>query len=569
MTKFKFISCAILTTLSINGCSKILEPVSFYGAGRDGAAASAQEEFTINIEGLTFKTAQKANADPYPRQLMLTGSGSGANVFSESDFLNFNIPPVIKNAGYLLGFGDEVSFLQLNEFMNEVAQWPASSLKADYLLGVGDVLKFVQLNEAVDKVDVSFDDDGLIRPNTKNEDTLLETRGLIGTDGNVLLFGVGNVGAANRTLNDVRTEVRNIMIINGLAPNFQLEISNFLSKKAYVNTKNEPSRVVPINNLPVTLKEIALNDRVTRSSKSSSIIKLTRDGQTFSISAEQLFDRNAPEVFIQDKDQIEIDIVPNASTKTLSVVGSRGYILLPGVGSINAINRTLDDLHTNISNILIKKGLVLSFQLELTKFKSKKAYFIEKNKSSVIIPITNSKITLKELIISSKKGTSADGLSLITLQRNEEVFRMTWNQIFDPRTPDIWIQDQDQVEFESLTYKPGQVFALSGSGNAKMVPIDPSNRETLADILFTSGGALSNVLAKRSEIYLLRGQNPSVAYHLDAQNVSRILVAAKTELRPNDIIFVADRPIISFSRILSELSPLQMLIKDVRDNTLF
>ena len=85
--------------------------------------------------------------------------------------------------------------MQLNEFMNEVAQWPASSLKADYLLGVGDVLKFVQLNEAVDKVDVSFDDDGLIRPNTKNEDTLLETRGLIGTDGNVLLFGVGNVGA--------------------------------------------------------------------------------------------------------------------------------------------------------------------------------------------------------------------------------------------------------------------------------------------------------------------------------------------------------------------------------------
>jgi polysaccharide export outer membrane protein len=100
------------------------------------------------------------------------------------------------------------------------------------------------------------------------------------------------------------------------------------------------------------------------------------------------------------------------------------------------------------------------------------------------------------------------------------------------------------------------------------VPIDPSNRETLADILFTEDGALSNVLAKRSEVYLLRGRNPSVAYHLDAQNVSRILVAAKTELRPNDIVFVADRPIVSFARALGELSPLQMLLRDIRTDNL-
>ena len=64
-------------------------------------------------------------------------------------------------------------------------------------------------------------------------------------------------------------------------------------------------------------------------------------------------------------------------------------------------------------------------------------------------------------------------------------------------------------------------------------------------------------MAKRSEVYLLRGQNPSVAYHLDAQNVSRILVAAKTELRPNDIVYVADRPIISFSRTLAEIAHLE------------
>ena len=130
------------------------------------------------------------------------------------------------------------------------------------------------------------------------------------------------------------------------------------------------------------------------------------------------------------------------------------------------------------------------------------------------------------------------------------------------------IQNQDQIEVTNLDYKLGQVFALGGTGNAKIVTIDPSKRETLADILFVSGGALSNALAKRSEVYLLRGRSPSVAYHLDAQNVSRILVAAKTELRPNDIVYVADRPIISFSRTLAELLPLRILLRDIQDDNI-
>ena len=112
------------------------------------------------------------------------------------------------------------------------------------------------------------------------------------------------------------------------------------------------------------------------------------------------------------------------------------------------------------------------------------------------------------------------------------------------------------------------MYALSGTSNARIVPIDPSKRETLADVLFVSNGALNNSLAKRSEVYLLRGQNPSVAYHLDAQNVSRILVAAKAELRPNDIIYAADRPIISFSRTLSEILPLRILLRDIQNDNI-
>ena len=579
MTRFKLIACGIASALFLHSCSQILEPISLFGTGSDGEAA-AQEEFAVNVESLTFKSAQKANKDPYPRQLMLTGSGSRADVFYEADILTSNIPQSLESAEYLLGIGDEMALNQLNEFMNEVAQWPAVSLEAEYLLGVGDELAFIQLNETAGKIEFAFDalDKTTTSENQETEAKVLQTSGIIGSNGNILLLGVGSIKAVDRTLDDVRTEVRNILIRNGLAPNFQLEITNFLSKKSYVNVTNGASEIVPLTgaseivpltNIPVSIKEIVLRSGLTGSSKSLSLITLTRNGKTFRITAGQLFDLNAPEIWIMDKDQIEINISPSASSQTVASVGSRGNILLPGIGSIKAVNRTLDDVRNEVHKLLIKKGLLPSFQLELTGFKSKKAYFIEKKNGSKTVPLGNTKITLKELIINSrKKVPSPDGIVLITFTRNEEVFRMTWDQIVDPGTPDIWVRDQDQVELESLSYKPGQVFAISGAGNAKMVPIDPSKRETLADILFTEDGALSNVLAKRSEVYLLRGRNPSVAYHLDAQNVSRILVAAKTELRPNDIVFVADRPIVSFARALGELSPLQMLLRDIRTDNL-
>jgi polysaccharide export outer membrane protein len=400
-------------------------------------------------------------------------------------------------------------------------------------------------------------------------DKLVSTEGVIGSNGNILLFGLGNIQAANRSLDDVRTEIRNILIRNGLAPNFQLEINNFNSQKVFVADSNGNNNTIPLNSIPISLKEIALEYGISASNENFATIKLTRKNQEFRFTASQLFESTAPEIILKDKDQIKIQISSESSKIIISTVGSKGNIILGGVGSISAVNRTLDDIYQDISKILVKQGVKPSFQLELTKFASKKAYLIQKNVGSKVVALTNSKNTLRELILNNAKTQfSTPGLSVITLKRNENVFRMNLDKILDPRTQDIWIVDEDQIELETLAYKPGQVFALSGAGNTNVFPIDPSRRETLADILFAKNGALNNLRAKRSEVYLLRGKNPSTAYHLDTQNVSRILVAAKTELRPNDIVYVADRPIISFSRTLSEILPLRILLRDIQNNNI-
>ena len=571
----------------MHSCSEILEPVSFFGGTQGVEAQSVQEDFEINIKSLTFESARDANNAPYPRRLMQTGIGSEANVFDEADFVTSNIPPSSERMDYLLGIGDQLLYTQLNEFVTSTTQFLTEEIDTDYLLGVGDELTLIQLNEVasglssiisnIPKAGDDANNGNAGKP--QSSESVLKTSGLVGTDGNILLLGLGSIKAESRSLGDIQTEVRNILIRNGLAPSFQLEITGFNSKKAFVTFPNPDkilgNNMVSITNLPITLKELVINYGLRPSSKDTTIVSLTRDGQKFRMTAGQMFDSSSSRIVIKDRDQIEIDEAAAGSTSIEAVVGSRGNILLPGIGSLKAENRSLTEVQADITRILMEKGLIPSFQLEVTDFKSKKFFLVAENYGTKVIALTHSEMDLKEAVLSNILGDntsnindSGNDLTVIELVRKGLSYRMTLQDMLNGRGSKVFIQDGDTIELKDFKYKSGQVFALSGAENAKIVPIDPSKRETLADILFTENGALSNVLAKRSEIYLLRGRSPSVAYHLDAQNVSRILVAAKTELRPNDIVFVADRPIISFARALGELSPLQMLLRDVRRDTL-
>ena len=584
MTNFRLIICCIASSLLLNACNKILEPVSFFGGKQGVEAQSVQEDFEINIKSLTFESARDANKAPYPRRLMQTGAGSEANVLNEADLMTSNMPPSSESNNYLLDIGDQLLYTQLNEFMNSPAQFPAQPIEADYLLGVGDELTLIQLNEVAGGLgniisnipQTGNDENNRNAAKPQSSENVLKTSGLVGTNGNILLLGLGSIKAEGRSLSDVQTEVRNILIRNGLAPSFQLEITSFNSKKAFVTfpnpNKDLGNNIVPITNLPITLKELAITYGLRPSSKDSTIVSLTRDGQKFRMTAGQLFDKTSPRIVIKDRDQIEIDEAASTSTSIEAVVGSRGNILIRGVGSLKAKNRSLAEVQADITRILMDKGLTPNFQLEVTGFESKKFFLVTENNGTKALPLTDTVVDLKDAVLSNiATQTISQGsatFKVVELIRNGVSYRMSWQKMLSGGASNVLIQDGDTIKLKDFDYKLGQVFALGGAGNAELVPIDPSKRETLADILFSPKGALNNLLAKRSEVYLLRGRNPSVAYHLDAQNVSRILVAAQTELRPNDIVYVADRPIISFSRTLTELNPLRILLRDLQDGNI-
>jgi polysaccharide export outer membrane protein len=83
---------------------------------------------------------------------------------------------------------------------------------------------------------------------------------------------------------------------------------------------------------------------------------------------------------------------------------------------------------------------------------------------------------------------------------------------------------------------------------------------TLADAIYSEGGFSTNT-ANPGQIYLLRGSadprdfGALTAWHLDARNAANLVFAARMELRPNDIIFVAEQPVTKWNRTISQITP--------------
>ena len=119
-------------------------------------------------------------------------------------------------------------------------------------------------------------------------DETINSKGRIGSDGSVLLLEVGRLEAIGKSLNELRSEVRNILIRNGVSPRFQLEIAEFKSQKAYL-TVNTISKVVNLNDQITTLKDILTSASVGFKPGVITLIRLNRENKEFSILLREIY----------------------------------------------------------------------------------------------------------------------------------------------------------------------------------------------------------------------------------------------------------------------------------------
>lgn len=111
--------------------------------------------------------------------------------------------------------------------------------------------------------------------------------------------------------------------------------------------------------------------------------------------------------------------------------------------------------------------------------------------------------------------------------------------------------DLDAVPRDHV-YLTGEVARPGGFA----LPFD--QRITLADALFRQGGGVSPITGNPGQIYVLREAGPPgavTAWNLDARNAADLILATRFEMRPNDVVFVAEQPVTRWNRLIEQITP--------------
>ena len=208
---FKITFAFILMSLLLS-CSQILQTVNLDINTEDN---SVQEVFNVVEKTLTIKEAREQKTAEYPRMVLKSGRGANAQPIQEQLALKSEFPKNEAPREYILGIGDTLTFSRLienNRSNNEIKRkWPAQNKALKYKLGVGDTLaltliKTTKTNQQL----VPNDENQNVIITSQQIDETINSRGRIGSDGSVLLLEVGRLEAKGKSLNELRSEVRNI-----------------------------------------------------------------------------------------------------------------------------------------------------------------------------------------------------------------------------------------------------------------------------------------------------------------------------------------------------------------------
>lgn len=251
-------------------------------------------------------------------------------------------------------------------------------------------------------------------------------------------------------------------------------------------------------------------------------------------------------------------------SSSVSQVAHDGTVLFTQTGKLQLAGLTLLEAEALVSDTLIRNNVDPLFQLSVTDFASQHVSLVipggtDMAGTSKLFPFTSRPMTLRDLLSSGGVGFDQSKLLIVHLKREGQTYSLPLERVFDATALDYYLRANDVVLVEALEFAPTNAYLSVSTGMPVTFPLQSEVRTTLADLLFMEGGPLSERTARLSEIYLLRGLNPLLAYHLDAEDVTRVVVAREVELRPGDIVFVADKPVYTAIEFLSVLNPFRAL----------
>lgn len=292
-----------------------------------------------------------------------------------------------------------------------------------------------------------------------------------------------------------------------------------------------------------------------------------------------------------------------------------GSIAIPDVGRVPMAGLTLEEAESLVFQALVQNQIDPSFSLEISQFNSQRVSVGGSVASPKVLPITLTGLTLNEALVAAGGIASSDpDYASLRIYRNGALYQIPLVEYLrrgDLQKTRLTAGDSIYVdtEFEldkAQSYFQQQITLLNlqeagrslalnrlqaeitqrraALGEARQnfqlrVGLDAVNRDyvyitgevnspgrfklpfgrhaSLADALYEKDGFNTNT-GDPSQIYVLRGTGNGdhvTAYHLNARNIVNMVVATRFEMRPNDIVFVAEQPVTKWNRAIQQIMP--------------
>lgn len=291
-----------------------------------------------------------------------------------------------------------------------------------------------------------------------------------------------------------------------------------------------------------------------------------------------------------------------------------GAIALPDVGRVAVAGLTLQEAEAQLFQLMIERQLDPTFTLEIAEFNAARVSLGGAVANATVVPIDLTPLYLDEaLAFAGGIATPDFGNASIRIYRDQVLYQIPMQDyLARPDLQKLRLQNGDSIFVDTtLTLERAQAFfeeqiviaqlrqqtraqalaeltteidrrradlTVRRSGFQDLIALDAVPRDyiyltgelsrpgrqampfarqmTLADGLYADGG-FSVETANPSQIYVLRddGLVGVTAWQLDSRNVANLILATQFNLRPNDIIFVAEQPVTRWNRVVQQLVP--------------
>lgn len=288
-----------------------------------------------------------------------------------------------------------------------------------------------------------------------------------------------------------------------------------------------------------------------------------------------------------------------------------GAIAIPDVGRVQVAGMTLEEAEAALFQRLLESQIDPTFSLEIAEFNSKRVSIGGAVGSPTVLPVGLLPVTLDQALTSVGGVTTPDvDYASIRIYRDGTLYQIPLRNYLETpslqktrllggdavyvdtefdltRAQSYFSEQLSLIQFRQSSRSQARAELQSAMAEARsnfqaQAQFDAVDRDyvyltgevktpsrfalpmgrtaSLADALYEQGGFASEK-ANPAQIYVLRGSdNPAemgavTAFHLNAREAANFVLATRMQLRPNDVIFVAEQPITKWNRFIQQLTP--------------